>query len=170
MSKSLGNLFTLRDISAKGFEPLDFRYLALTAHYRSPLSFTWASLEGARNARLKLAKRALDIPDEDKKSFDKFKREFSSAIYDDINVPKALGLVWKSKGKKSILFADKILGLGLGKAEVIEATEEIKKLLDEREILRRDGRWAEADKIRKEILKKGFVIEDMDKGPKLKRR
>src|SRR3989344_5943968 len=45
MSKSLGNAFTLRTLEEKGFSPLDFRYLTLSAHYRSKLNFTWQSLE-----------------------------------------------------------------------------------------------------------------------------
>ncbi|MDP3004405.1 MAG: cysteine--tRNA ligase, partial [Candidatus Azambacteria bacterium] len=54
MSKSLGNIFNLRDLEAKKFDPLAFRYLVLTAHYRSKLNFTWKSLEAAQNALKKL--------------------------------------------------------------------------------------------------------------------
>ena len=50
MSKSLGNIFNLRDVESKGFDPLAFRYLTLTAHYRSKLNFTWKSLKAAQNA------------------------------------------------------------------------------------------------------------------------
>ena len=44
MSKSLGNFFTLNDLESKGFDPMAFRYLILTSHYRSKLNFTWKSL------------------------------------------------------------------------------------------------------------------------------
>ncbi|KKS73417.1 MAG: Cysteine-tRNA ligase [Candidatus Azambacteria bacterium GW2011_GWB1_42_72] len=50
MSKSLGNIFNLHDLEAKKFDPLALRYLALTAHYRSKLNFTWESLQSAQNA------------------------------------------------------------------------------------------------------------------------
>ena len=61
MSKSLGNIFNLRDIEAKGFDPLAFRYLVLIAHYRSKLNFTWKSLEGAQNALDKLRESVIEI-------------------------------------------------------------------------------------------------------------
>jgi cysteinyl-tRNA synthetase len=47
MSKSLGNMYTLSDLIAKGFDPLAFRYLALTAHYRKKLEFSFNALESA---------------------------------------------------------------------------------------------------------------------------
>lgn len=169
MSKSLGNLYTLGDLVAKGFSPLDFRYLTLTAHYRSPLSFTWESLGASRNARLKLGEKALNSPNGDKKSFGKFKKDFISAINDDLNIPKALGLVWKSKGKRSILFADKIFGLELDKVKKTETPKEIAELLREREILREDKKWARADQVRKKILEMGYIVEDTASGPKLKK-
>ena len=54
MSKSLGNVFTLRDFETKKINPLVFRYFVLGAHYRSKLNFTWEALEGAEKALEKL--------------------------------------------------------------------------------------------------------------------
>lgn len=54
MAKSVGNFYKLSDIEAKGFSPLDFRYLCLQSHYRSKLNFTWEALTAAKNARLRL--------------------------------------------------------------------------------------------------------------------
>lgn len=169
MSKSLGNLYTLRDLKQKGFHPLDFRYLCLTAHYRSPLSFTWTSLAAASKARAKLEDKMRNAEKTDLKSFEKFKKYFLNAVNDDLNLPKALALTWKSLGKEAIHFADKIFGLGLNKVQKIDAPNAVKKLLEERESLRRAKKWSEADKIRDKILKLGFVIEDASEGPKLKR-
>ncbi|MDO8443527.1 MAG: cysteine--tRNA ligase, partial [Candidatus Azambacteria bacterium] len=61
MSKSLGNIFNLRDLEAKKFEPLAFRYLALTAHYRSKLNFTWESLQASQNALNNLQEAVIKI-------------------------------------------------------------------------------------------------------------
>src|SRR3989339_547096 len=114
MSKSLGNLFTLRDLETKGFEPLDFRYLVLTAHYRSPLSFSWKALEGARQARLKLQERAREAKARKKKSDGSFCKEFLARLNDDLNMPRALALLWKeAKSYEDLLCADEVLGLGL---------------------------------------------------------
>jgi len=67
MSKSLGNVYNLRDIEAKHFDPLAFRYLTLTAHYRSKLNFTWESLEAAQNALNKLQESVKEIKNQQKK-------------------------------------------------------------------------------------------------------
>ncbi|MCH2111348.1 MAG: cysteine--tRNA ligase, partial [Planctomycetes bacterium] len=55
MSKSLGNVYNLDDIREKGFDPLDFRFLILKAHYRGSLNFTWEGLAGAAEARRSLS-------------------------------------------------------------------------------------------------------------------
>lgn len=68
MSKSFGNIHTLKNIEVKGFDPLAFRYLILTAHYRSKLNFTWKSLEAAQNALKKLRESVLEIQKEAEKS------------------------------------------------------------------------------------------------------
>ncbi|MCX7804003.1 MAG: cysteine--tRNA ligase [Planctomycetota bacterium] len=57
MSKSAGNFVTLQTLIDRGFDPLDYRYLCLTAHYRSQLVFRWESLEAARSARRSLLER-----------------------------------------------------------------------------------------------------------------
>ena len=51
--KIFGQFFTLRDIES-AFNPLAFRYLVLTSHYRSKLNFTWESLQAAQNALFRL--------------------------------------------------------------------------------------------------------------------
>jgi|SRR3989344_1648334 len=168
MGKSEGNALDLDTLKEKGFEPLDFRYLTLTAHYRSPLSFTWESLSAAKNARLKLEEKMPEAKS-DKKNFAKFKKDFLGAIQDDLNIPKALAFVWKSQGKEALLFADKILGLGLDKVKKIKATGGVERLLKEREALREAKKWDEADKIRAKILELGYIIEDSSAGPKLKK-
>ena len=169
MAKSLGNIFTLRDIEERGFEPLDFRYLTFTAHYRSPLSFSWESLSASRNARKKLEEKALLAPKSDAKVLKKFKMEFLAALNDDLNIPKALALVWKARGRDEILYADKILGLGLDKVKKVAASAGLEALLREREVMRRDKKWREADLIRDKILKAGYIIEDTPQGARLKR-
>src|SRR3990167_1165641 len=169
MAQSLGNIFTLRDIEERGFEPLDFRYLTFTAHYRSPLSFSWESLSASRNARKKLEEKALLAPKSDAKVLKKFKMEFLAALNDDLNIPKALALVWKARGRDEILYADKILGLGLDKVKKVAASAGLEALLREREVMRRDKKWREADLIRDKILKAGYIIEDTPQGARLKR-
>ena len=169
MGKSEGNAVTIAELEKKGFQPLDFRYLALTAHYRSHLSFTWNSLSAASRAHSKLKNKMQNSEKMNQKSLEKFKKHFLQEINDDLNIPKALALIWKSPGKETIRFADKIFGLNLNKVQKIDAPGEVKKFLEERESLRKAKKWLEADKIRDKILKLGFRIEDTSQGAKLKK-
>src|SRR3989344_1124034 len=165
MSKSLGNLFTLRDLETKGFDPLDFRYLVLPAHYRSPLSFSWKALEVARQARLKLQERAREAKARKKKSDGSFCKEFLARLNDDLNMPRALALLWKeAKSYEDLLCADEVLGLGLKNLKKAAVPPRVKALLVKREALRREKKWGQADRIREEIMKLGFKVQDMPEG------
>ena len=63
MSKSLGNLYTLADLAAKGCTPEEVRYVLTAAHYRAQLNFTFDSLDGARSALAKLRSAERDLAD-----------------------------------------------------------------------------------------------------------
>src|SRR3989338_5893661 len=100
MAKSLGNFFTLRDIETKGFNPLAFRYLILTAHYRSKLNFTWESLKAAEESLRRLQEfiRDLKVRKREKrktKPLTEFKKAFETAIFDNLDTPRALAVIWK---------------------------------------------------------------------------
>ncbi len=165
MGKSEGNAITLSELERKGFDPLDFRYLTLTAHYRSPLSFSWKSLEAARQARLSLTARA----DGNESGSGRFQKEFLSRVNDDLDTPRALALLHKTSGRQALLFADLVCGLNLGRRKIFKIPEEIKKLLAERESLRREKKWVEADRIRARAAKLGFLVEDTPEGPRLRK-
>ncbi|EKE13352.1 MAG: hypothetical protein ACD_13C00025G0004, partial [uncultured bacterium] len=120
MAKSLGNVFTLGDVTKKGFDPLALRYLFLTAHYRSKLNFTWESLEAAQNAIVNL-KREVSTWDNPKIGCAEFEGKFKEAANDDLNMPKALSIFWEmvksdyptSAKHQSALVMNEVLGLGL---------------------------------------------------------
>jgi len=175
ISKSLGGLYTISELEGLGFRPLDFRYLCLATHYRKPLSFTIDNLKTARNSYQRLKNIISELKD-DKKMNKKYIEEFEKAINDDLDMPKALRVLWKllrdegAEGKlKTIREMDRILGLDLLKKEMIKVPEKIKKLIKEREDLRKEKMWKEADEIRKKINNLGFVIEDTEKGVIVKR-
>ncbi|MBI4920016.1 cysteine--tRNA ligase [Candidatus Azambacteria bacterium] len=184
MSKSLGNVYNLRDIEAKNFNPLAFRYLILTAHYRSKLNFTWESLQAAQNALENLKNIFAATKNNAKKSkisekdFRKYKKEFLTFINDDLDMPRAVALLWEiiktdkisAKTKYNlILDFDKILGLNLSKIRIKNIPLIIAKLANEREIYRKEKKFAEADKLRKKIESLGWLVEDTSAGYKLKR-
>jgi cysteinyl-tRNA synthetase len=172
MSKSLHNFYTLSEIVEKGFNPLSLRYLFLQTHYRQEMNFTFEALTAARNALNKLRKEVADYP-ESSASIKEYDSQFLEAVNDDLNMPKALSVLWevvrsdKSDADKAatVFKFDEVLGLSLKDAKTIVQKEEkipaeIKKLLDERGKLRKDKKYAEADKIREKIVGMGFKVED----------
>ncbi len=198
MSKSLGNTFTLRTLEEKGFSPLDFRYLTLTAHYRSKLNFTWQSLQSARNARNELEEFVRELLKErqahkkrksSKQPYGAAEKRFFEAVSNDLNTPLALGILWKwirvyrkSKTRQSsgqaknpsaahtlLIRADEILGLGLRDIKLLKIPVAIQQLVAKREQARKNKFWLEADRIRLEIEKKGWNVKDTPQGPSIHR-
>lgn len=180
MSKSLGNFLKVEDVERKGFDPLALRYLFLTAHYRSTMNFRWKALEGAQRALKNLREKINNIQAPMTKtktpSSNKYQRLFNRYISDDLNMPKAIALVWEvmksnlsdSEKKALVLDWDKVLGLNLDKKEAI--TKDILILVKQREKLREEKKWQEADEIRIELEEKGFLMEDTSKGSVVKKK
>ena len=186
MSKSLGNVYTLRDIEKRGENPLAFRYLVLTAHYRTKLNFTFESLYAAQNSLNKIyafVKNLLTLKPKTKKSenIKKFKDEFKKAISDDLNTPKAIAVMWRlindcNKNPKNfnpkdvlnILYEfDKIFSINLKKIKIEKPPKEVKILVKERERHRKNKEWKKADEARERLKKIGWTAEDMSDGTKI---
>jgi cysteinyl-tRNA synthetase len=184
MSKSLGNFYTLKDVIDKGFSALSLRYLFLTAHYRTPLNFTWSSLAAAQSAYDKLVEFVRKTKDskitrkelsvEKLKKVDEFRSRFLDVINNDLNFPQGLAVMWEmlksnipDYDKLDLLVEwDQILGLDLANVQAgLEVPEEVKKLAADREGLRKGGKFVEADKLRMQIEKLGFEIKDTPTGP-----
>jgi len=173
MSKSLGNTFTLSDLETRGFSPLDLRYFFLGAHYRQKQNFTWEALQAARNARVKLERIARELPASGSGSVE-HEAEFFAAINDDLNTPRALSVVWKTidadipaDHKSATLRAiDAVLGLGLEQriGTPLVIPEDINALLRERENARVAKDWNASDRLRDEILTRGWTVEDTKNG------
>ena len=179
MSKSLGNIITLQTLIDKGYDPLDYRYFCLTAHYRSELKFNSESLDSARHAFQNLKSRILEIKENplSKGNAKKYERLFLEKINDDLNMPEALAVIWSmlkdnklgNKEKYSlILNFDQILGLGLKDIKIKKLDKEIKNLVDEREKARKNKDFKKADEIRDKLKKEGIILEDTEKGVKWK--
>jgi len=191
MAKSLGNFYTLRDIEKKGFDPLSYRYLILTSHYRSRINFTWESLSGAEQSldrlrgfiRTLLSAKRRQRKSGKQKILEKYKKEFENAVSDDLDTAGALAIFW------SIMHAynaapdrfnplavlriaysfDTVLGIGLSDIKKIVLPASIKKLVAARELCRQEKKWKEADEIRLKIEKMGFRVRDTEKSPILEK-
>jgi len=183
MSKSKKNFYTIEDIKTRKLNPLAFRYFCLNSHYRSKLNFTWQGLEAAQNALNNLYEDYRNIfSDTTKKKLvgkgGTYRRQFIDAINDDLNPPQALAIMWEAikdesllaNDKKQLLLDfDKVFGLGLSKIKRLEIPAEIKKLAAQREKLRREKKWQEADEIRKKIEGLGYKIEDASEKTNIKK-
>lgn len=174
MSKSKGNFYTVENVLKKGFDPLALRYLYLQTHYRQEMNFTWEALKGAQSALQKLYAEVSSFG-EPKIGCAEFEGNFFKAVSDDLNMPQALAVVWElvksnypgSAKAESLLKFDKILGLGLGKYLNHKVPQEVQNLLLEREKLRGIKDFSGADKVRVEIEKLGYLIEDTLQGEKV---
>ncbi|MHA1678791.1 MAG: cysteine--tRNA ligase [Promethearchaeota archaeon] len=187
MSKSEGNLITLANLIERGFNPLSFRYLCLTAHYSSKLTFSWENLKSAQNSLKNLYGKTEEIEKEVRKNlklknksekYRKYRKKFLERINDDLNMPRALALMWDLIRDKKILLSekylllldfDRVFGLGLEKIKKTKIPKQIKELIKKRELYRQQKKWRKADNIRKKIEKLGYLIEDTKEGPKIKK-
>ena len=197
MSKSLDNIYPLEELEKRGFNPLAFRYLILTSHYRSKLNFTWRSLQASANALNNLYNEITRINADkkpiyaDKKSAlirrnqhqSAHKKEFLSIINDDLNTPQAIALIWRiikdnklsnTAKKQMILEFDKVLGLGYNlytgrqsKIKLVKIPLKIKQLAEKREKLRTNKQFIPADLLRKQIEKLGYNIKDTLNGSEI---
>ncbi|MBI2632133.1 cysteine--tRNA ligase [Candidatus Pacearchaeota archaeon] len=184
MSKSLGNIITLKELIQQTYSPMHFRYLCLQTHYRKALNFSWENLDAARSAHKKLERKIIQLKKEKHKGADKkkeYEKKFHEAIYDDLNFPRALQIIWKiiedesfdsEKKLRFIEHLDSVLGLNIKEISEdnnIAIPPEVQKLIDSRERLRKAKLWAEADIIRERIKEFGYQIEDTPDGPQIEK-
>ncbi len=171
MSKSLNNFYTLDDVIKKGLDRMSLRYLYFQTHYRQEMNFTWKGLRAAENALSKLQEEVQNF-DSPKIGCAEFEEKFSNAINDDLNMPQALAVVWNliksdypSHAKAQSLFKfDEVLGLNLSKVKKETIPQDVLKLVNEREELRKQKRFHLSDQMRNKIKKLGYEVQDRDDG------
>jgi cysteinyl-tRNA synthetase len=169
MSKSTGDFLRLKLLTDRGYDPLAYRYLCLTAHYRSQMSFTWEAMDAAHAGLDRLRRNVHELgeagaPDESCLA------RFHDTLNDDLQFPKAMALVSETLRsgladavKKATLLAyDACLGLKLGewqpKVEPIPA--EVEALAKQRWAARQAKNWSESDRLRDAIAAHGYAVED----------
>jgi len=175
ISKSKGGLYTISELGKKGFSPLAYRYFTFTAHYKKQLNFTLDNLKQAQQAYKKLKNIISEIKD-DKKTNEKYLEKFERDINNDLDIPSALAVLWnlvrdkKARGKlQTIKKMDEVFGLGLIDDKTEKIPKEIQELVKEREKARKNKDWKKSDKLRTDIKKKGWVVEDSKEGSKVKK-
>jgi cysteinyl-tRNA synthetase len=191
MSKRLGNYYTLRDLLAKGYDPIAIRYLLMSTHYRQQFNFTFEGLEAAKGAVDRLKNFVRRLHDTDGKGSDgkvaafieKAEVCFGGSMDDDLNIGIALASLFDfvreinnlldantvSKAEAAdvgglMMKFDAVLGI-VGKVEVEDAlAPDIDVLVQKREVARKAKNWKEADAIRTQLKTMGIVLEDTAQG------
>lgn len=188
IAKSLGNGITMRHLQDRGFNGDDYRYWLLTAHYHSPINFSWDALKAAKQALFRLKrhmyeeyKRKVAVPDAT------YIEKFNECLANDLDTAGAIAILWDVvKDNKlsnevkagTIVAMDETLQIGLSEQQadgvrqlgVVSASDipdEIQELINEREAARIAKNWLEADRLRDAIKLKGYILEDSANGPKV---
>lgn len=183
MSKSANNFLTIDSIIEKGYSPLVYRYFCSQAHYRKQLEFSFQAIESASRGlkNLKAIAQALkeEAGGEKKENLNSaYLSAFKEAISDDINIPKALSILWETIKDCSIeppekLWLveefEKVLGFGIFNEEKQQIPNEVLSLRDERNLAKKNRDFKKADELREKIKALGWLIEDTPSGPRLKK-
>ncbi len=185
MSKSLGNFFTIREV-LKQYDPEVVRFFILRAHYRSPLNYSDAHLDDARQAltRLYTALKAVPVTDADPDWSTPWAQRFQAAMDDDFNTAEALAVLFELANEvnrgaapelaQQLRALGKVLGLlerdataflqGGVKTEGGLDVAEIERMIEARVSAKKGRDFAEADRLRAALLEAGIVLEDSAQG------
>jgi cysteinyl-tRNA synthetase len=194
MSKSKGEFLTVSLLEERGFDPLVYRYFCLQSHYRKNLVFTWENLENAKTAYDKLVARVSQLKGEgevDAEAFAEGKKKFTDALDNDLNTSLAVTALYDvfklntNDKTKAALIEDfeRVLALGLfeavkanAKADTAEQSADdgidpefkayIESMIEARRAAKKEKNFAEADRIRVELLEKGITLIDTREGTK----
>jgi len=192
MSKSLGNLHTLKDVEARGYSPAALRYVLLSGHYRQPLNFTWDSLHSAESALDRLARfrdaltarfdktaPAVSTPSAEPPDWGAFQSAWE-ILSEDLNTPAALGAIFTAlkgihpaqltpaRAKAEWQALSRLLqafGLRLPEAKkAAAAPPEISALAEERWQAKQQRDFAAADRLRQQLKAAGWLVLDQKEG------
>ena len=198
MSKSKGNFYTLRDLISKGYDPMAIRYALLSVHYRQQLNFTLDGLKASKEALKRIRdfwhERSQAAPDSKTKGNGKAlavlqetKNQFEEAMQDDLNAPRALGIIFtfikevntipkheigtedNKKINDFIKELDEIFGVFGEFMSEQHIPKEVKQLVQDREAARRKRDFKQADELRARVKSLGYIIEDTGKTVQVKK-
>lgn len=182
MSKRFQNFYTLNDIETKfKITPFALRYLTLQSHYQSQMNFTEESLKSAEtiiNKFKRIVENNQGINSKIDENANPYLNEFTEAVNNDLNLPRALGVTWEMLNDNGVSEQQKIealhkfntvFGLNLENDEDIIIPEDIKHLLHERETARNNKDFQKSDQLRKQIESLGYTIEDTKDNQKIRK-
>ena len=191
MSKSLGNLYTLDDVTSRGWDSSDLRLVLLSGHYRQPLNFSWDTMTAVRHGRERLGRLRLGLEEASKgkkgEGWGSFQPAWN-ALREDLETPKTLGALYTAVGEleqkqkkgfspdeaaKELSGLDrilKVLGVSPAFEQEVQAPAEMQKLAEARNAARQAKDWKESDRLRDELAKNGWEVRDAAGGWRLVRK
>jgi len=188
MSKSMGNAYRLYDLEKEGHDPMSLRYLYLQTHYRQEMNFTFSALDAAAAALSRLREFMIqNNPGDlshDEEGAKEYEKLFLDSLNDDLNTPQAISVVFDlirsdvpTRAKVvSLLKFDEVLGFdllhagsALGQIPISDLPQNVARMVEEREVFRREQRYKEADTLRERIWKLGYEVLDTEKGSEVRK-
>ena len=181
MAKSAGEFLRVAYLVDRGYDPLAFRYLCLTGHYRTQLNFSWEALDAAQTGLDRMRQGFHALPRDTAARADAgFIERFGDELNDDLNLPRALAVAWEAlRGslppavkRATLARFDEVLGLGLAawQPKAVEVPGDVRALADARAAARKAKDFAAADRLRAELAELGWEMEDGAGGYALKRK
>lgn len=179
IAKSEGNSVFISTLLENSISPLAYRYWLLTAHYRSPVNFTFEAVSGAQVALVRLLKIIMNYPKGGKIIAD-YRDKFLNYINNDLDLPQAIALAWELVSDKdqddadkraTLIDFDKVFGLKLDSIPEVRPQDippEIQALIDARNEARKEKDWTKADALRKEIEDRGYIVLDSENSSTVK--
>ena len=189
MSKSLNNYYVISDLVKNGFSYEDFRFIILSAHYRSKVNFSLKRKDEAKSAIGRIEEfrqRLLDLSKTISEKLPKEADDFNDALQDDLDTPKALAVFFNwirltnqkidkkiftkqeaEAGNRFIQYFNSIFAILDNKNEL---PDEVKFLVDSRENHRKNKEWQKSDLIRDKLLSMGWKLKDTPNGPKITKK
>ncbi|HEX4846371.1 MAG TPA: cysteine--tRNA ligase [Geothrix sp.] len=194
MSKSLGNFFTLRDLVAKGADPVAFRYAIQSNHYRKVLNFSFEGLRAAENSlkRIRAFRKRMEGEGQagggpwaeaidPMARLDQARELFWAAMADDLNTPEALAAIFtlisdlnaqddhvaltREERDAILAFLDEADAIfAAWPREEASLDAEVEALIEARRAAKAAKNWAEADRVRDQLKALGIVLEDRKDG------
>lgn len=177
MSKSKGATLTVSVLKEKGYDPLAYRYMCLSSHYRKQMVFSYESLDNASKAYEKLKGRVASLEEHGDFSDDAYQvydEKFKACLEDDLNLPNALTLVYEllkseeSDATKIQLLKnwDQVFSLDLFQKKELseERKKEIFDKIQERKLAKEQKDYIRADQIREELYSQGVILKDTRDG------
>jgi len=192
MHKSVGNVVYLRELTKAGWDPIVVRLFLISSRYRDPIDLTDSSLEQARAQRARLEDFILRLKSigatnaQPLNASEEFVKQFENDMDDDLNTPKALSTLFTYVKRMNTLMDTNSVG-GEEASQAIDALQRVDsvlgimdfkeaqlppglaELLAKRDEARKRKDFAESDRLRKELLAEGIVVEDTPTGSRWKR-